>query len=568
MLFKNLIIKNFRNLESVDVEIQNQNVVFGMNDMGKTNLLTALRFLFEREVRNNGFAESDYYDNDIEKEILIQVELNLSNLDCDDTNMFIANVGGARNSDESNSFYIQLSSKFDGSEYYGVPVLKWGSDLNDLIDIPQKGSFSDLDKIFKVVYIDPSIDLMTIFNKNRRIFFDEMKLSEKDQDKKEEIQCISKTLNKKISSMEVIKNFQNILTEEYQKFREEDISVEMKSEVEIKGYFNDLMPYIKRGTNGKNYPTSDDGRKKLLSYSLINYVARMREKNKIVLFLIEEPENKLHRTMQIALSKQLFTDSIYEYFFLSTHSEEMLYEMDETTLIRVHSQDGSTCNSHVFKVPLEYKKHKKELNRSLATGLFADKVLLIEGPSEQILFEKVLSEMNPHYEINGNYILNVNGVKFREYYEILKNLKIKVLVKTDNDLQGSGSPLNVFYVTGINRGCTLIGEKKIDHVSIDYEKDTRAQKIKEKKELVYRDNYEKIKLLEESGIYISKIDLEHDLSDALGEKLNEVLNEDDGINFLQKRKQINMGKLAISLTREMCEDIYNNNLFKVLRELK
>lgn len=62
--------------------------------------------------------------------------------------------------------------------------------------------------------------------------------------------------------------------------------------------------------------------------------------------------------------------------------------------------------------------------------------------------------------------------------------------------------------------------------------------------------------------------MEHDLSDALGEKLNEVLNEDDGINFLQKRKQINMGKLAISLTREMCEDIYNNNLFKVLRELK
>lgn len=253
--------------------------------------------------------------------------------------------------------------------------------------------------------------------------------------------------------MEVIKEFQNILTEEYQKFREEDISVEMKSEVEIKGYFNDLMPYIKRGTNGKNYPTSGDGRKKLLSYSLINYVARMREKNKIVLFLIEEPENKLHRTMQIALSKQLFTDSIYEYFFLSTHSEEMLYEMDETTLIRVHSQDGSTCNSHVFKVPLEYKKHKKELNRSLATGLFADRVLLIEGPSEQILFEKVLSEMNPHYEINGNYILNVNGVKFREYYEVLKDLKIKVLVKTDNDLQGSGSPLNVFYVTGINRGC-------------------------------------------------------------------------------------------------------------------
>lgn len=568
MKLKKLEIKNFRNFYEIEIDITNKNVVFGMNDMGKTNLLTALRFMFEREVRNNGFAESDYLNNDTSKEILIRVELDLSDLESDDTNLIIAKVGGARDSNPTNSFYIELTSKFDGSEYYGHPILKWGSDLESLTEIPQRGNFSDLDSIFKVVYIDPSIDLMTIFNKNRRFLFNEINLSEQDQAKTQSIKNLSKNLNDEISSMEIIKGFQSNLTNEYKRFRKEDVSIEMKSELEIKGYFNDLIPYIKRGTEDLYYPTSGDGRKKLLSYSLINYINRERERNKIVLYLIEEPENKLHRTMQIALSKQLFTDSIYDYFFLSTHSEEMLYEMDETTLIRVHSRGESTCKSHVFKVPEEYKKHKKVLNRSLATGLFADTVLLVEGPSEEILFERVLSEMKPDYEIDGNYILNVNGVAFKEYYEVLNKLNIKVLVKTDNDLQANRHNANEFFLTGINRGCKLINAEEAAHIQITFGDSPRQERIKEHKVKVYHENKPKIKELKENGIYLSEIDLEHDLHTVLENKLDELLGVSDGVAFLQKQKKINMNTLAIKLTEKECEAIYNHDLFQILQELK
>lgn len=567
-MFKELKIKNFRNFQDVEIDITNKNVVFGMNDMGKTNLLTALRFLFEREVRNHGFAESDYYNKDTSQEILIQIEINLSDLDSDDTNMILAHVGGAKDSRDSNSFFIQLTSKFDGSEYYGIPLLKWGSDKENMIDIPQNGSFSDLDKIFKVVYIDPSIDLMSIFNKNRRFLFNEVDLSEDDQARKDRIKEVSKKLNEKISSMEFIKNFQSKLTTEYKRFRKEDIIVEMMSELEIKGYYNDLIPYIKRTEEEKYYPTSGDGRKKLLSYSLVNYITRKREKNKIILYLIEEPENKLHRTMQIALSKQLFADSIYNYFFLSTHSEEMLYEMDETTLIRVHLSPEFTCKSHIFKVPSEYKEHKKILNKNLTTGLFANRVLLVEGPSEEILFEKVLSEMQPDYEIDGNYILNVNGIKFKEYYDVLKELNINVLVKTDNDLQASSYCKHTFYITGINRGRKLISKDKLDNITIDYEEETRADKIKERKKKIYQENCKEFIDLVDNGIFLSEVDLEHDLSAVLGDRLDELLDGKDGIAYLQKSKQINMNELVIQLTEDDCKKIYNHPLFKVLQELR
>src|SRR5699024_11868867 len=105
----------------------------------------------------------------------------------------------------------------------------------------------------------------------------------------------------------------------------------MKSEMAIKGYFSDLTPYIKRDGDEQHYPTSGDGRKKLLAYSLLNHITKEFNSDKIVIYLIEEPENSLHRSMQIALSKQLFEKEVYDYFFLSTHSPELLYEDRKST---------------------------------------------------------------------------------------------------------------------------------------------------------------------------------------------------------------------------------------------
>ena len=49
MILKSLQIENFRNFDNVTVKLSNQNVIFGMNDMGKTNLMFALRFLLDRK---------------------------------------------------------------------------------------------------------------------------------------------------------------------------------------------------------------------------------------------------------------------------------------------------------------------------------------------------------------------------------------------------------------------------------------------------------------------------------------------------------------------------------------
>ena len=42
MRFNLVTIKNFRNFEGISVDLTNKNVLFGMNDVGKTNFLYAL----------------------------------------------------------------------------------------------------------------------------------------------------------------------------------------------------------------------------------------------------------------------------------------------------------------------------------------------------------------------------------------------------------------------------------------------------------------------------------------------------------------------------------------------
>ena len=505
---KKLIVKNFRNFNEIGVQLTNQNVIFGMNDVGKTNLLYALRFLLDRQIRKDGFRDSDFFQKDTNLEIEITLELSLSDREKNkDTQHLISKVRGSRKKQELEKFYIQVKGTYDESEYFGVPHLYWGSVLEELDEIPQVGLFSELDRLFKVVYIDPTIDLDTTFSKNRKKLFDQRRLSEDDVVISNEIKGLTDCVNEKISEMEVIQDFQNTLTEEYKTLKTEEIKIEMKSEMAINGYFSDLTPYIKRDGDDKHYPTSGDGRKKILAYSLLNHLTKEYESNKIVIYLIEEPENSLHRSMQIALSKQLFENEVYDYFFLSTHSSELLYEMDNASLIRIYTEGRVNCASHIYHVDEDYKKMKKELNRTLATALFADKVLLIEGPSERVLFEKVLEETYPTYELEGGYILEVDGIKFKPYYKVLRALDITTIVKTDNDLKAKRGNGTHFDLIGFNRCLELVGRNKKEFVEIDYSTvdedgkkvwlvSEKERLVKEEKRSVYQDEEQTIKFLE------------------------------------------------------------------------
>lgn len=264
--------------------------------------------------------------------------------------------------------------------------------------------------------------------------------------------------------------------------------------------------------------------------------------------------------MQIALSQILFTDDKYTYLFVTTHSPFILYEMDDVNLVRIYSDRKVNGISAFYKVPEDYEKTRKMLNYCLSEAIFANKVLLVEGPSEYILFSKILSVVHPFYEADGIYILPVNGVGFSMYYSILDELEIFNVIKTDNDLRavkGKGT----YSVLGLSRCNKYIGEELLPTTQL------QENSISAKRAL-YKENEDRLnEIRSEYRIFLSKVDLENDLDEVLHDRLIDLLGETSPVNYLQDAKHYHMVELVEKLTDEDCETIYNHYNFACLKEV-
>lgn len=559
MKFNSITIKNFRNFEDISIDLTNKNILFGMNDVGKTNFLYALRFIFDKDIRKQNFNDTDYYKKQVNKPIEIVVAIDISDTEDADSQKLRAKLKGAILTDQ-NTVYIKVMANYDEKEMVGVPVLFWGGDIEELEEMKVHGTFFEIDYVFNVIYIDAYVDLYALFKKNAYTLL----VNDKEQDK-DILESINKTcddLNSQISGLSGIKTFEEKIAPEYKKFRHDDISVSVKSEIAVKGLYSNIVPYIKQDADDSLYPTSGEGRKKLLVYAIFDLLSKEEEEKKINIFLIEEPENHLHRSMQIALSHILFLDEKYQYLFMTTHSPYVLAEMDHVNLIRIYNEDKIASKSVLYTVPTKFKSQRKMLNRGLVEAIFADRVLLVEGPSENVLFGKVLSEINPFYEADGIYILPVGGFGFKPYYQILNALQIDNIIKTDNDLRKIKGK-EEYSVLGFSRLNTYIGEKILPDAPI-------GESGVEAKRKLYDDNREKLdKIRNEYSLYLSRCSLEEDLDEVIHDQMASYLPDADGnpIAYLQDAKNNHMVELVEKLTTEDCRCIYEHYNFACLKEV-
>ncbi len=570
MILKHLTIENFRNFENISIDLTNRNIVFGLNDIGKSNFLSALRFLLERNYRRNGFIDSDFYDKDTSREIVITLNIGIGDDEDNDDNKKIYTMMSGAIPSGAEDIYIQVKSLYNSESLIGEPNLFWGVELANLEEVPSSQSFYELDKFFNVVYIDSSIKLEDTFKRySREILKGESSITE--QERKVLSGHIQK-LNKSVGRLKVIKSFESELVTEYKKFKDDkNFNVSIQSEVELSNIHSKLTPYI-LDEKQENYPTSGDGRKKILAYTLLAMENRRLEERKINIFLIEELENHLHRSMQIGLSYQIFSDQIFKYLFMTTHSSLIVSQMDDVNLIKLFKDKKVVGKSFIYRVPDQYKKLKQKLNQNLAEAIYADVVLLVEGPSEKILFERILKEKCERYESYGGYILEVDGINFKEYYSVLVALGIKVIVKTDNDLKKVKGK-NECNLIGVNRCQRLIAKREISNLGdidpVRYEKD--AKYIVERKRYVYSKLPYTIKKLKENNIYLSRVDLEYDLYEVIPGIMDKLSRDNNskknGVDYLQSSKLINMIDLCTVISKHGIDKIYKHERFECLKVL-
>ena len=243
MKFERITIKNFRNFQDVDLDLDNKNVFFGLNDVGKTNLLYALRYVFDKDIRKQNLIESDFHNKSLDTPVEIIVTIDISDVEDSDCQKLRAQLKGALLSSHD-KVYIKLYAEYNKSELLATPILSWGGDPDHLREMKQRGYLYEIDYVINVIYIDSYVDLYALFKKN----VNQLIKNENEEDKAvlSTIQRTVDELNEHIASLSGIKEFEGKLTPEYQKFRDEGITISIKSEIAVKGLYSNIIPYINK----------------------------------------------------------------------------------------------------------------------------------------------------------------------------------------------------------------------------------------------------------------------------------------------------------------------------------
>lgn len=570
MKFRKLKIANFKNFDDCEIELSNKNLIFGMNDVGKSNLIYALRLLFDSKARSNQIYDTDFHICNKSNPIEISCYLDISE-DNNFNNIIIAKADNAITDNEV-LFIIKFTIEYSNNQF--ISKLSWGSENEELIDIPMRGfNRTILDDIFYCVFIPSQNDILSKFKDFKKELLNNQHKNDDDISIEREIQELNKSFNQKISNLSTIKAMESSLNEQLDLF-DKNYKIKIYPSHTFGDLHNNLDIFMfdnqESNIEPKFYPTSGDGRIRKVMYALISYLLNysVNSNGKIPILLIEEPENHLFLSSQIELSKTIFNEEFSPYLFLVTHSPQLFFKIsDEANLIRLFKRNEKIeINSEIAKIEDSYNILKNTLMENLAQCLFVNRVLLVEGPSEKLLFEWVLDKLG--YDKTDIIIQSISGIYFDKYVQILKGLGIKIIIKTDNDI-AKVSRKDELTALGFNRGIDLFNllhdsAKKEKLANIPLEPNASKTTILTKKdnfrEKIITDCKDCFGEFSRLGIYLSKIDLENDLATCL--------NKDNKfVKDLQDSKWINMWEFIKDATRDDAEKIFNHENFKCLKDL-
>lgn len=130
MLVRTIYIKGFRNYREVKVNLNEHSLIIGANDVGKTNLIYALRLLLDRGFSDYDYElnESDFYAYEDTHEVIIRAYIENIVEDC-----VLARMPGKISDD--GKLVIQYVATLDNGRVEYKFYCGKSADQDDLVEI-------------------------------------------------------------------------------------------------------------------------------------------------------------------------------------------------------------------------------------------------------------------------------------------------------------------------------------------------------------------------------------------------------------------------------------------------
>lgn len=158
-----------------------------------------------------------------------------------------------------------------------------------------------------------------------------------------------------------------------------------------------------------------------------------RAGDNVDVILLEEPENHLSHT-NLRKLVQLVSESKNGQLFVTTHNSLISTRLELQNLLLMGDNTSGSPTSLRNLNSDTGKYFMKAPVANMIEFTISKRVILVEGPSEYMLFERFYETVTQHKpEIDGVHVVDVHGLSFKRYLEIAQLLGNRVAVVTDND---------------------------------------------------------------------------------------------------------------------------------------
>lgn len=486
-MIKRLIIKNFRSIQNLDIELNEINAIIGPNSSGKSNILKAINLVLGQTYATiKSFSKEDFYNFDENNHITIEVHFKKA-LKCDHQ------VRGFRLFNDGNSVtYIALDDSGNPCTYSNGSEKKVTNQMRDEVSL----IYITLDRL-ATQQIKPS--QWTLYGK----LLSYINSSISQNDSISFITNLGEVYNNNVYPY--VEEVENLLADYVQELIGRKLILNL-SIIDPLMILKNLRPRIAM-LNGFDIDIDYEGAGVQSAVTIAIARAYATVTQMPLIMSIEEPEIFLHphgcRHFYSVL-KSLSANGIQVLY--TTHREtfvdikeyqniKIVYKNNLAT--EVKSFNGNVNNFDEIKIASKFNLEMNEV-------FFAEKVILVEGPADKIAIKIALEKLEKSLDQNNISVIecgSISGIK--PMIELLNKFDISCLVVVDED------PDNIATQNHI---------EEIKKILKDPQKDLFVQKPNLEGLLNYNGKFKKETALKEIPLLFEKNDIP-DLYKELAERL-------------------------------------------------